>query len=179
MEGFEVKPYRSPYEAYPFLCDPDDDLRCDFEIATDRMASRAGLLAALVPDRREELLRVDELIYHANPTLRTRFTVTGEEIAWLAGQVEALKRDTEGLCERFVLPAGSPRSCVAHDLRVQGKALVRLVYRHCERTGDHQEQLIDLLSLLSEYFFLLALWLNREDGFRELPFESRNYPRKD
>ena len=56
---------------------------------------------------------------------------------------------------------------------------MRLVYRHCERTGDYQERLIDLLSLLSEYFFLLALWLNREDGFRELPFESRNYPRKD
>ena len=179
MEGVELKPYRSPYEAYPFLCDPGDDLRCDFEIATDRMASRAGLLAALVPERQEELLRVDELIYHANPTLRTRFTVTDGEIDWLAGRVEALKRDTEGLCARFVLPAGSPRACVAHDLRVQGKALVRLVYRHCERTGDGQERLIDLLSLLSEYFFLLALWLNREDGFRELPFESRNYPGRD
>ena len=65
--------YRSPYEAYPFLCDPDGDLRCDFEIMTDRLASGIGQLAALVPERREELLRVDALVYHANPTLRTFF----------------------------------------------------------------------------------------------------------
>ena len=50
-----MTPYRSPYEAYPFLCDPDDDLRCDFEIATDRMASRAGLLAALLVSDEERL----------------------------------------------------------------------------------------------------------------------------
>jgi len=173
-----VTPYRSPYEAYPFLCDPDDDLRCDFEIMTDRMASNAGLLAALVPERRDELLRVDELIYHANPTLRTRLTVTEAEIAWLAGAVDALKADTRGLCARFVLPAGSPRACVSHALRTDGKALVRLIYRHCERTGERRDRLIDLASLFSEYFFLLALWLNRADGVPEIPFESRNYPEK-
>ncbi|MEG0769490.1 MAG: ATP--cob(I)alamin adenosyltransferase, partial [Ruthenibacterium sp.] len=38
--------YRSPYEAYPFLCDAADDLRCDFELLTDEMASRTGLLRA-------------------------------------------------------------------------------------------------------------------------------------
>ena len=27
--------YRSPYEAYPFLCDAGEDLRCDFELLTD------------------------------------------------------------------------------------------------------------------------------------------------
>ena len=171
-----MTPYRSPYEAYPFLCDPDGDLRCDFEILTDRMASRAGYLAALVPERREELLRVDELIYHANPTLRTRFTVTEAEIRWLIGRVEALRADTAGLCARFVLPAGSARACVSHELRTDGKALARMIYRHCERTGETHDRLIDLISLFSEYFFLLSLWLNREDGVPEIPFESRNYP---
>lgn len=38
--------YRSPYEAYPFLCDAGEDLRCDFELLTDEMASQTGLLAA-------------------------------------------------------------------------------------------------------------------------------------
>ena len=118
-----MKPYRSPYEAYPFLCDADEDLRCDFEILTDRMASCAGLLASLVPERREEVLRVEEMIYHANPTLRTFFSVTGEETEWLKGRIEALKEETAGLCERFVLPAGTTRACVAHVLRADGKAL--------------------------------------------------------
>lgn len=38
--------YRSPYEAYPFLCDSAEVLRCDFELLTDEMASRTGLLRA-------------------------------------------------------------------------------------------------------------------------------------
>lgn len=173
-----MKPYRSPFEAYPFLCDADVDLRCDFEILTDRMASCAGLLASLAPERREEVLRVEELIYHANPTLRTFLSVTGEEMEWLKGRIDALKEETAGLCERFVLPAGTMRACVAHLLRADGKALARLVYRHCERTGTRQDGLIDLVSLFSEYFFLLALWLNHRDGFAEVPFESRNYPRR-
>ncbi len=63
--------YRSPYEAYPFLCDDSDDLRCDFELLTDYMASSAGLLRTMVKDDvlREELLWICELIYHINPTL--------------------------------------------------------------------------------------------------------------
>ena len=87
-----------------------------------------------------------------------------------------MKDETRGLCERFVLPAGTPRACAAHLLRVDCKALVRLIYRHCQRTGETCEALIDLVSLCSEYFFLLALWLNHADGFEEIPFHSRNYP---
>lgn len=77
--------YRSPYEAYPFLCDAGEDLRCDFELLTDEMASRTGLLRAQVKDEalKAELLWVCELIYHMNPTLRTRLTVTEEECARL------------------------------------------------------------------------------------------------
>ena len=57
--------YRSPYEAYPFLCDAGEDLRCDFELLTDEMTSRTGLLRSLVKDEelKAELLWVCELIY--------------------------------------------------------------------------------------------------------------------
>ena len=71
--------YRSPYEAYPFLADAPEDLRCDFELLTDELSSLTGLLAAkmeasgLEEGLQEELLWIDELIYHANPTLRTFF----------------------------------------------------------------------------------------------------------
>ncbi|MGN0802354.1 MAG: hypothetical protein ACI4MF_07135 [Candidatus Faecivicinus sp.] len=171
-----MKLYRSPYEAYPFLSDDDGDLRCDFEILTDRISSTTGLLAALCPERREELLKLDELIYHANPTLRTFMSVTPEEIAWLKERTEALQEETKGLCERFVLPAGTPRACVAHILRTDGKRLVRMLYRHAQRGGKVEEALFDFANLVSGYFFLLALQLNHADGFKEVPFVSRNYP---
>ena len=170
-----MKLYRSPYEAYPFLSDPADDLRCDFEILTDRIASTVGLLASLCPERSEELLRVDELIYHANPTLRTFLSLQPDEIEWLKMRMEALQSETKGLCDRFVLPAGTPRACVAHILRTDCKKLVRLLYRHAESGGRVEDALFDFANLISGYFFLLALLLNHLDGFEERPFISRNY----
>ena len=170
-----MKLYRSPYEAYPFLADPQEDLRCDFEIETDKISSMIGWLAALCPERREELLRIDELIYHANPTLRTFFSIADDEIEWLKARVDALEEETKGLCERFVLPAGTTRACVAHVLRTDGKALVRLLYRHAERGGKVEDRLFDFANLISGYFFLLALKLNHADDFEERPFVSRNY----
>ncbi len=173
-----MKTYHSPYEAYPFLSDADGDLRCDFEILTDRMASTVGLLASLCPERREELLKLDELIYHANPTLRTFMSLRADEIDWLKARVDALHAQTKGLCERFVLPAGTPRACVAHILRTDGKRLVRMLYRYAQRGGQVEEALFDFVNLVSGYFFLLALQLNHADGFEEVPFVSRNYPGK-
>ena len=169
--------YRSPFEAYPFLADAPNDLRCDFELATDRMASEIGLLRAGIRDEalRDELLRLCELVYHMNPTLRTRFTVTEDEIGWVMTRVEALRIETAGRCERFVLTQGSESACRAHLLRVGGKELVRLLYRHMAGGHAVPDALVDLANLLSGYFFHLALKLNEMDGVDEVPYTSRNY----
>lgn len=169
--------YRSPYEAYPFLCDAPDDLRCDFEIMTDKAASLTGLLRACVNDEtlRAELLTICELIYHANPTLRTRMTVTQEEVNWLEARARELREQTKGRCEKFVLTQGSRAGCLAHVLRVMGKELTRLLYRW-EQSGHPVEPLLyDFTNLLSGYFFALALKLNELDGVDEIPYTSRNY----
>lgn len=167
--------YHSPYEAYPYLSDGSDDLRCDFELLTDEMASAAGLLHAQVedPDLKAELLWVCELIYHINPTLRTRLTVTEEEAARLAAAVKRLER--ESTVHGFVLPQGCEAACTAHLLRVKGKCLVRLLYRHMQQGHEVPALLVDLCSLLSGYFFLLALKLNDLAGISEVAYTSRNY----
>ena len=170
--------YRSPYEAYPFLSEDGGDLRCDFELLTDAMASRTGLLRAQVPDEalRAELLWVCELIYHINPTLRTFLSVTEEETARLKSAVERLERDSDGRRSLFVLPQGCEAACTAHILRVEAKMLVRLLYRHARQGHDVPPELIDLANLLSGYFFQLALKLNALAGVEETAFVSRNYP---
>ena len=167
--------YHSPYEAYPFLSDDSDDLRCDFELLTDEMASMTGLLRSQVEqeDMREELQWLCELIYHINPTLRTRMTVTKEEAARLAAAVERLQ--TETTTHGFVLPQGCAAACMAHLLRVKGKCLVRLLYRHMRQGHDVPDMLMDVCNLLSGYFFLLALKLNALTGVAETAYVSRNY----
>lgn len=167
--------YRSPYEAYPFLCDADDDLRCDFELATDELASAAGLLRSQVTEQAllEELLWVCELIYHINPTLRTSLTVTEEETVRLADMVERLQE--ESTVHGFVLPCGCQSACTAHLLRVKAKCLVRLLYRYIQRGHEVPDRLLDICNLLSGYFYLLALKLNVLDGIEEHSYRSRNY----
>ena len=167
--------YRSPYEAYPFLSDGADDLRCDFELLTDEMASMTGLLRARVKDEdlRAELQWVGELIYHINPTLRTRMTVTEEEAARLAASLERLQTETS--THGFVLPQGCEAACTAHLLRVKGKCLVRLLYRHMRQGHEAPPLLVDVCNLLSGYFFLLALKLNALAGAAEEAYVSRNY----
>ena len=169
--------YRSPYEAYPFLSDESEDLRCDFELLTDGMASLTGLLRAQVEDPalREELLWVDQLIYHMNPTLRTFFSVTEGELDLLKAAVRRLEDQCAGRCALFVLPQGCEAACTAHVLRVESKKLVRLLYRHARQGHEVPPALLDGANLLSGYFFHLALRLNMLAGAEELPFVSRNY----
>ena len=61
------------YIAYPFLYDDPSDLKCDFEILTDELASMIGLLRAFVNQNYlgDELEKINELVYHLNPSLRT------------------------------------------------------------------------------------------------------------
>lgn len=167
--------YRSPYEAYPFLSDADDDLRCDFELVTDELASGAGLLRSQVTNQNlaEELLWICELIYHINPTLRTSLTVTEDETARLAAMVDRLQG--ESTVHGFVLPCGCQSACTAHLLRVKAKCLVRLLYRYLQRGHEVPNGLLDLCNLLSGYFFLLALKLNALEGVEEYGYCSRNY----
>jgi cob(I)alamin adenosyltransferase len=179
-----AKRYISPYEAYPFLSDPSGDLRCDFEISTDGFASETGLLSAILrklggPERAAlavELDKVNELVYHANPALRTYFSVTDEEILWLKERATALYDMAGGRQESlFQLPNGSEEACRAHILRSKAKGLVRMAYNAEERGVTVPDALYDFLNLLSGYFYRLALYLNTLADVAEIPYYSRNY----
>lgn len=171
------KVYRSKYEAYPFLSDPSEDLRCDFEILTDETASLIGLLRSEIKDEalREELLRICEITYHVNPTLRTFFSVSKEEMTWLVEAKERLEAETKERYQRFVLTQGSRSACITHVIRTKFKEIVRMVYRHVQAGNRVPEELIDICNILSNYFFFLAMKLNQMDGVEEVEYQSRNY----
>lgn len=167
----------SKYLAYPFLYDESDDLRCDFEILTDEISSMIGLLRSYLKDEelRCELSKVNELMYHLNPSLRTKTTVTKEELLWLD---EVSLKHTEYVKDRFnkfVLPQGCTESCQCHVIRSKCKSLVRLLSRHKEKGNKVDDILFDFTNLFSGYFFMLALKLNKDNGVEETEFISRNY----
>lgn len=168
-------PYRSPYEAYPFLSDPENDLRCDYEILTDTIASQIGLLRSLCPEFKQQLTDFCTFVYHSNASVRTKNSINENDIQATLKAAGDLQKQTEHLYNRFVLPVGSQRACLAHCLRTQTKAAVRMLYRLLQRGNEVDTILIDFFSLLSNYFFHLALLLNHLDNVQEVLFKSRNY----
>jgi cob(I)alamin adenosyltransferase len=175
------------YLAYSFLYDAPEDLRCDFEIATDGAASMIGFLRSLIDDNalKEELCKLNELMYHINPSLRTKTTITGEELDWLEGRVEEIQREIREDFDaaapprknrpRFVIPQGCPAAAYSHIIRNKCKSLVRLMYRHREQGNKVDDILFDCVNLFSGYFYSLALKLNRDRGIAETEFTSRVY----
>lgn len=181
--------YRSEWEAYPYLSEPGNDLRCDYEMETDEISSYIGLLRAEVletglPDPIKgtlvkQLSLVNGYVYHLNPSLRLGVKVTAAERDDLLSMTEAMQEKAGN--SGFVLPEGKRAAALSHVVRCRCKQLVRLTYRYLEQTGREQFSdealriLIDVPNLLSGFFFGMALWLNKLEGVRETPFESRHY----
>ncbi|OXX84771.1 hypothetical protein AVM15_02460 [Paraclostridium benzoelyticum] len=167
----------SKYLAYPFLYDKSDDLRCDYEIFTDEISSTIGLLRAFVQDEnlKKELSKINELVYHMNASLRTFVSLTNDELKWLESRTVFYQDEIKGIFEKFVLPQGGVCGSYAHIIRTKCKALVRLLHRYKENGNDVDELLFDFANLLSGYFFVIAIKLNKDEGIQETEFISKNY----
>jgi cob(I)alamin adenosyltransferase len=178
----------SKYLAYSFLYDDAEDLKCDFELFSDEIASMIGFLRSLLgdaaraakPDLADELQTVNELMYHINPSLRTKVMVTADELAWLLEKTAQLnKAAREGYPPQggltFFVPQGTKEAAQSHLVRCRCKMLVRLLSRYRQQGNDVDELLFDFVNVYSGYFYSLALWFNKIAGVKEIPFKSRVY----
>lgn len=165
------------YIAYPFLYDDPNDLKCDFEILTDEFASMIGLLRAFVNQNylRDELQKINELVYHLNPSLRTFVSVTQDDLDWVYERYIFYKNENENLVKRFVIPQGGICSGYCHVILSKFKYVVRLLYRHKQNGNEFDNILFNFFNLLSGYFFALAIKFNKDEGIAEKEFISKNY----
>jgi cob(I)alamin adenosyltransferase len=176
------------YLAYCYLYEDATDLKCDFEILTDEISGMIGLLRSLLddtdrtadPELAENLSKINELMYHINPSLRTEVMVTTEELDWLFQQTQSLQKITEGSAPAgdsitFVLPQGCTQAAYSHVIRSKCKTLVRLLSRYKQQGNEVREILFDFCNLYSGYFYFLSLWFNKNHGEEERPFTSRVY----
>ena len=178
----------SKYMAYYYLYEDTADLRCDFEILTDEISSMIGLLRSLMsdadktaePSMSDDLCKLNELMYHINPSLRTWVTVTEEELEWLNQKTQQLQKATEEELPKsggltFFIPQGCTPAAYSHVIRNKCKTLVRLLSRFKQQGNEVDEILFDFANLYSGYFYFLALWFNMNHGEKESLFKSRVY----
>lgn len=158
------------YCAYPFL--KEESRMCDYEIATDRLASMLSVARHYIRHiPQEDLLQLMEMIYHANGSIRGTCAIGEPELKKLK---TFYVRYTIPM-DRFVLPDGCIGTSHLHVLRAEAKAVIRIMHQ-IQREGKPVEAvLFDFMNLLSNTFFMMCLYENAQDGTIEREFKSRSY----
>lgn len=156
--------------AYSFL--EETSYMCDYEIATDHLASSISLARHHIKHIKQQDLRMlIELVYHANGSIRGACAIKEEEFYRLHQIYEAYHIELH----HFVLPDGCIGASWLHVLRADTKAAVRLMYRIKQEGHPVDKRLLDFMNLLSNTFFMMALYENREEQHAETMFISRSY----
>ncbi len=160
----------SVYCAYPFL--KEESHMCDYEIATDRLASMLSMARHHVHHISQDvLLRLIEMIYHANGSIRGNCAIETSDLE----KLQSFYTRYYVSLDRFVLPDGCIGASYLHVLRAETKAIIRIMYQ-IQREGVKIEScLFEFMNLLSNTFFMMCLYENAQNGTKEREFKSRSY----
>ena len=157
------------YCAYSFLDEVSS--QCDYEIATDLLASLLGLAMHYIKHiDKEDLLFLCETIYHANGSIRGKNAIDEERFK----KVEALYKKYEVLYKEFYLPVGCIGASYLHVLRSECKNIVRWIVK-IQKEKEVDKNIYELFNLLSNLFFVMALYENKNENTEELIFQSLSY----
>jgi len=176
-----LKPSKNRDElCYPFIY--ESSYLCDFEVATDELCSHLGAIIGLIPDDcsdiAADLEQLQPLIYHLNGSIRGRLAIDENDLQWLLARYHHYQKEVADTIDGFVLPRGPQPSPQLHLARSAAKKAIRLMVRIDEEGIDVPDILHHFCNLLCNFFFVLALAINRRHGFCEQPFISKSYGRE-
>ncbi len=157
------------YCAYSFLKESSN--QCDYEINTDRLASFLGLSMHYIKHiEQADLLFLCETIYHANGSIRGKNAINQNRFE----KVEQLYKKYEVAFKEFYLPTGCIGASYLHVLRSECKNIVRWIVKIQEKQVV-DDNIYELFNLLSNLFFVMALYENEKEGYEEKVFQSLSY----
>ena len=156
--------------AYSFLL--EDSSMCDYEIATDELASMISLASHYVKHiKQQDMLRLIELIYHANGSIRGKCAIHQKEVDELHTIYDTYFVE----CKQFVLPHGCIGASHLHVLRARTKTIIRLMTKIKKEGRNIESSLWDFMNLLANTFFMMCLYENKEEHHEEVSFVSKSY----
>lgn len=160
---------------YPFIY--ERSCLCDYEIATDELCSLIGAALSGLPDGFGDLARdldtLQPLAYHLNGSVRGRLAIEEEDLQWLQQRYRHYQAQAAGNIKSAVLPRGAVPQL--HLARSAAKRSIRLLLLVEQEGREVPAILFRFCNLLCNFFFVLALEINRRLGVAEIPFESKSY----
>lgn len=155
----------------------------DYEIRTDSLTTRIGaVLPTLVEDDKgrivlEDLQIIQPLAYHVNGSVRGKMAITLDDLNWLSERYDFYVSHVEDVIQQFLLPQGIESAVRLHICRSEAKKSYRALHKVSEER-DVPEILFDFLGLLANVFFVMAVYMNKQHAYNEIPFISKSYPVK-
>lgn len=164
-----------------FLCYPymrESASTVDFEIRTDSLTTRIGLAASLtedIPAVHEDLMYLLPMAYHLNGSVRGKLAITDEDLNRLSDMYDFYVAEVKDEIDTFVLPQGKTAACALHTCRSEAKKSVRALHK-VSLEQEVPKILFDYTHLLANVLFVMAVYVNKCHGVKEIPFISKSYP---
>lgn len=167
---------KTRYLSYPYLSEESNC--CTHEVLTDRLSSELGLIASKMekyPREKEIILTICEKVYHVNGSIRGKMGISEEDLNELNDFYSYYEREVQDEIKKFVLPTGSELVCYIHLARCSGKQVVRNMHS-VQREGKHVDKLLfNYMNLVSNFMFILGVYLNKQENYKEIEFISKSY----
>lgn len=117
------------------------------------------------------------MAYHLNGSVRGKLAITGDDLDRLSAIYDRYVAEVKDRIETFVLPQGSTAACTLHTCRSEAKKSVRALHK-VSLEKEIPGILFDYAHLLANVLFVMAVYVNKQQGIEEIPFISKSYPTK-
>ncbi len=162
---------------YPFI--HEASWLCDYELLTDELCAQIGAVLAALPadsaDIRQDLERLQPLVFHANGSIRGRMALDEADLVWLKARLQHYRSLLPSPPAGFVLPRGSDPVPQLHMARSNCKKAIRALVRVDQEGRTVPDILPRFLNLLCNVCFTLTLVINHRRGLDETAFGSLSY----
>lgn len=158
---------------------PKDDVRIEAYGTVDELNAVLGLVRAqgvdssadaLVAQLQGELFVVGSALADALPSGPFHNAITGEHVARLEAQIDALESELSPLTQ-FILPGGTLAAAHIHLARTVCRRAERMTVRLSHQPGeDVAGMLIVYLNRLSDLLFVLARVVNHRAAVADTPW---------
>ena len=157
----------------------------------DELNSIIGALVSALPEKqqdvRNELQCIQSDIFHLSSWLATTQGSPAEKaleefksdkITFLENAIDRMEQNLPAL-KNFIMPGGHPTAAQAHIARAVCRRTERHVLQVIENADDSDTEieynhLLKYLNRLSDYFFMLARYINQTMGVSEIPWKKTN-----
>jgi cob(I)alamin adenosyltransferase len=153
--------------------------KVDYEVLSDALTVSIGMvLPYLVKETEQEvksdLLKMMELAYHANGSVRGMMAVTEEDIQWMSERYDYYCGLVGDKTKQFVIPQGCIAAMHLHQVRNDAKLVYRALH-HCNGEEKVEPILFQFTGILSNIACVLAIYVNDLNGVEEIPFHTKSY----